>query len=241
MSWSFWSASVDGYCERTDASFWSEPLNAAFIAAALAAAFLLARRRGRDPAAILLIAIVAVIGIGSFLFHTVATRWAAVADVAPIAVFIHVYLFVALRRFLALGFWAALAGVAAFVALSRFGEPALRVVLAGANEAMLGSVSYVPAALALVTVGGLALVRSRAAGRPSVALAGRALLLIGLLFAVSLAARSADLALCASLPRGTHWLWHLLNATVLYALIRTAILANPSRASAARIKAALPA
>ena len=39
---------------------------------------------------------------------------------------------------------------------------------------------------------------------------------------VSLAARTLDRAACGAIPFGTHWLWHLLNACVLYALIATA-------------------
>jgi hypothetical protein len=57
-----WFTSVDNYCERTDAAFWSEPLNAvtngAFILAA-AYAFLLWRRAGgKDWASLLLIGVV---------------------------------------------------------------------------------------------------------------------------------------------------------------------------------------
>ncbi|PJI52370.1 hypothetical protein CTI14_43455 [Methylobacterium radiotolerans] len=35
--------------------------------------------------------------------------------------------------------------------------------------------------------------------------------------------RTADRAACALLPTGTHPLWHVLNAVVLYALVATAI------------------
>jgi hypothetical protein len=39
------------------------------------------------------------------------------------------------------------------------------------------------------------------------------------LFAISLAFRTADLEICATLPIGTHFLWHLLNGAVLAAAI----------------------
>jgi hypothetical protein len=35
--------------------------------------------------------------------------------------------------------------------------------------------------------------------------------------------RTIDLAACDTLPLGTHFSWHLLNAAVLYVLLRTAI------------------
>jgi hypothetical protein len=31
---------------------------------------------------------------------------------------------------------------------------------------------------------------------------------------------------CPALPTGTHFLWHLLNAVVLFALLRTALLSS---------------
>jgi hypothetical protein len=40
---------------------------------------------------------------------------------------------------------------------------------------------------------------------------------------VSLALRSVDLAACDAFPLGTHFVWHVLNAAVLYVLLRTAI------------------
>ena len=52
---------------------------------------------------------------------------------------------------------------------------------------------------------------------------GRRLAGIGLLFLISLAARTADQAACTLLPTGTHPLWHVLNAVILYALVATAV------------------
>ena len=38
---------------------------------------------------------------------------------------------------------------------------------------------------------------------------------------VSLVTRSTDLAFCATLPFGTHWAWHILNAVMLGWMIET--------------------
>ena len=43
--------------------------------------------------------ILALIGIGSFLFHTFAQTWAGLADVLPILMFILVYIYVATRDY----------------------------------------------------------------------------------------------------------------------------------------------
>jgi len=99
-------APVDNYCERVDSGFWSEPVNAvsngAFLIAAAAAFWQWRRAGGRDLPALWLIAVTVVVGVGSFLFHTLANRWSLLADVLPIAVFIYSYFLLAMRRFLRL-------------------------------------------------------------------------------------------------------------------------------------------
>src|SRR5690606_22042845 len=97
-------AAIDIYCERTGPEFWSEPVNAltnlAFVAAGLWGVAAL-RRRGRDDGFALLLAWwVVAIGVGSFLFHTFATRLTMWADILPIAGFTLAYTLFNLRRFL---------------------------------------------------------------------------------------------------------------------------------------------
>ena len=79
-----WTAAVDAYCERVGPAFWAEPVNALTNAAFLVAAFWALRQWKRQPlrdgATLVLILVVALVGIGSFLFHTLATRWAGLAD-----------------------------------------------------------------------------------------------------------------------------------------------------------------
>jgi hypothetical protein len=214
-----WTAPVDLYCERTSAALWAEPLNAvtnaAFLIAAIAA-FALWRRKARtgDWPALALIAVTALVGIGSALFHTVATRWAGLADVIPIGVFILGYLALALRRFLGLGAAATGAGLAVYVAVSAAVPPLVRLV-PGPWESSSG---YFPALLAMVALGGLAKVV------PAKHDTGGALLAAAGVFALSLAFRTADLPLCSVLPVGTHFVWHILNAAVIYLLLRAAIL-----------------
>ena len=94
-----WSAQVDGYCERLGPGFWAEPVNAltnlAFIVAAI-----WAWRRGEGVVPVrVLAAILFAIGVGSGLFHTLATRWAGVADVVPILIYILTYIYLANKHF----------------------------------------------------------------------------------------------------------------------------------------------
>lgn len=206
-----WSQPVDLYCERTDPAFWAEPVNAisnaAFLIAAIVAYVQWRRAGGRDLPVALLIALTAVIGVGSFIFHTVATRGAALFDTVPIALFIYGYLFFALRRYFALSLIASLALLIAFVAFS-YAETALVP-----RGTLNGSHAYLPALGATFVLGWLA--RHRLAGRYLLAAAGT--------LAVSLTFRSIDLAVCGAFPLGTHFLWHSLNGVVLYLLLRAAI------------------
>ena len=217
-----WFEPVRAYCERTDAAFWSEPLNALSNGAFLIAAAASARTAcGRDSAGLALAVLVGVIGLGSFLFHTLANRWSMLADVIPIGLFIYAYLALALRRFFGASAPAATALTLAFAAFNLGFAPGLDALTGRAwSEISNGSIDYGPAVLALVGVGAGLLLPPRSAGRRR---AGWTLLGLALLFLVSLTARTLDAALCPRWPTGTHALWHVLNAVVLAGLIRVAV------------------
>ncbi|TVR06512.1 MAG: hypothetical protein EA385_15520 [Salinarimonadaceae bacterium] len=226
-----WHSHVNNYCERADASFWAEPVNAfsngAFLIAALAA-FLIWRRAGRDDVpALLLIGVIAVIGVGSFLFHTFANRWSLLADVLPITVFIYGYFFLAMRRFAGLGIVAASLATLAFLGFNAgFVSAWTGLFGTGPIATANGSIGYFPAALAIIGVG--ALLKAQA-GRALVgaveapARAGSELFTAAGVFALSLFFRAIDEAVCDAFPLGTHFMWHVLNAVVLFLLVRAAI------------------
>jgi hypothetical protein len=58
--------------------------------------------------------------------------------------------------------------------------------------------------------------RQPAAGRDMVVATG--------VFVLSFIARTLDMPVCPAFPLGAHFLWHLLNAILLYLLMRAAIL-----------------
>ena len=206
-----WSTPVDLYCERVTPSIWAEPLNAlsniAFLIAAYAA-YNLWRRDGKgDPAILALIVVVVAVGLGSLAFHTLATRGAMLLDVTPIGFFIYGYFLLALRRFLLLSWPLALALLGGFIAVS------FALASYVPREVLNGSSGYLPALAALIVFGRL--LRGHSAGSAMLVAAG--------LFVVSLIFRIIDLDVCASFPIGTHFLWHVLNAAVLYTVLRGAI------------------
>jgi hypothetical protein len=216
------NARIFGYCERIDAAFWGEPLNAVTNAAFLVAAIVMARRL-RDaglPLATGMVWVLAAIGVGSFLFHTLATRWAAIADVVPILLFILLYIHAANLHFWRLSPWRALALTALF-----FPYAAATVPLFGLIPGLGGSAGYAPVPL-LIALYALLLRRRH----PDTA---RGLAIGAGLLVVSLTARTVDGPLCAAVPFGTHFLWHLLNATMLGWMIevyrRHMLAARPAR------------
>lgn len=212
-----WTRAIDAYCERLGPHYWAEPVNAlsnlAFLIAAGLAVRMAARHQRLDAPMIVLIALATAIGIGSYLFHTHATVWAVFADVVPITLFIFAYFAIAMRRFVRLPWWAAGLATLGFVAFSIGFE---RVVGPLVGDALNGSEGYLPALIGLLAVGGWLESRRHPAARWLFAASA--------VFVVSLVFRTIDEAVCPAFPLGTHFLWHILNGTligiVLVAMIR---------------------
>jgi hypothetical protein len=219
------------YCERGTSTLllaepWNAASNAGFIVVGLIAIDLLLRRpvEQRSADQFLLASLILLIGLGSLAFHAFATRGAEFADVIPISIFMLVYLGFALNRFLGtppgwtvllvIGF-VAIAGAAGQLKCwdGAIGIPGSDVT--GAGACLNGSVAYLPALFALIIIGVLMRERNQR-GAPFVLWAAA-------IFAVSITLRSADLSVCNEFVYeghkiGTHFVWHLLNAGVLFLL-----------------------
>ncbi len=192
---------IIAYCERTDVTYWSEPVNALSNAAFLIAAAIVWRQTEGLTLARAMAVVLAVIGLGSFLWHTHATRWAGLADVLPILGFILIYLFAATRDFLRLGAGLAWLAVALFLPYAAGFAFVLGQVVPG-----LGANAAYFSVAALIAAYGVWL-RGSATGRGLLVGAG--------LLCLSLGFRMADGPVCAAFPLGTHFLWHILNAVML--------------------------
>ena len=200
-----WFAQVDAYCERTDFSFWSEPVNALTnLGYILVALWFLRAMRG-VPLGRVLAALLLAIGIGSFLFHTLATGWAGLADILPIGLFILVYLYAVNRHALGWPVWAAGLGVVAF-----FPYAAGVVYVADMLPFFRVSNFYWTVPILLFAY---ALVFGDKLGPMR-----RGFVAGGAVLSLSIAVRSVDLTLCDSFPLGTHFLWHVFN-TVMFVIV----------------------
>ncbi|MYM56588.1 ceramidase domain-containing protein [Thalassovita mangrovi] len=197
-----WGRAVDAYCERGGPEYWAEPVNALTnLAFVIAAAVMWPRVRGL-PLGRALVVVLAVIGVGSWLFHTHARAWAGVADTVPILVFVLIYIYAAHRDF-----WRLPPGRAFGATLLFFPYAALTVPLFRLLPGLGSSAAYAPVPL-LIAIHAV-LLRRRA---PATA---RGLGIGAALLAVSITFRSLDEPLCTLWPLGTHFVWHLLNATML--------------------------
>lgn len=215
---------IDQYCERTGPELWSEPINAATnLAFILAGLWGLrqARTRGADAIVIVLCWWVVAIGVASALFHTFANRLTMLADVIPIAIFTLAYTAFAIRRYL--GF-SRLATAGVFVVFYLVAGGLTALVPGWLHALSNGSMGYLPAFLALSVFGGWVAARGHEAG-PWL-LAGAATFLVSVTF------RAFDQKLCAVLPFGTHFMWHLLNALMLALLLAAAARHGARSASA---------
>ncbi|WP_104494445.1 ceramidase domain-containing protein [Paracoccus denitrificans] len=178
-----WLAPVDAYCERTGPDYWSEPVNAVTNLAFLIAALVLWRRlRGPEMAmGRALAAVLFVIGIGSWLFHTHANRLTGLMDVLPILGFILLYIFAATRDYFGARPWVAALVTAGFIPYAAASVPLFSMIRGFGSSA-----SYAPVALLILIYAAL-------------------LRRTGILI-VSLSFRTLDQPLCGVPPFGTHFL-----------------------------------
>ena len=205
------------YCERTGPGLLAEPLNAltngSFLIAA-GAAWLLARRTSGLSAGLwMLLALAASVGIGSGLWHTLATPWAMILDVVPIALFLVWTLWLYGRTVLGMSLPLALASMAAFLGISAYAQ--------NFEGSFNGSLAYASALIVLLGLGAFH-ARQQETGRYSLLLGAGA-------YAIALVFRVLDPEVCSAFPIGTHFLWHSLNGLAAYLAMRTVIVSRPSR------------
>lgn len=199
------------YCERPGPGLWAEPLNALSNLGFFWFAWKLWSESHAGEVQLasrlrVLAALIVLVGVASLTFHTLATRWANILDVVFISIFNVAYLVLFLRVIAQWSRARALAAAAGFVLLDRAGAALMP------DGLLNGSGFYLPALATLAALTAYALRVAPATGRMMLGAA--------LVFLVSLGARTLDLSLCKVWPWGTHFVWHLLNAWVLYRLAR---------------------
>jgi len=196
-----WTEQVDAYCERLGPGLLAEPLNAiSNLAFVIAAMWVWPRLKG-DAGAQLLCLVLGLIGVASGLFHTLANAWSGAADSLSILIYILIYVFLAGGRVLGVGRVASVALVLAFFPFTA----ATAYIIGAVFGSLNGSVAYIPVAILIVIFGVISSDRR----------IGNGLFIGAGVLTISLTARTIDETICAAVPIGTHFIWHILNAIML--------------------------
>ncbi len=194
----YWERQSDGLC--------AEPFNALSNIAFFIAAYLvyrLARKEGRWEGWVMAGLLFAV-GVGSSLYHTARSPYTLILDVAPIAIFILLGMFLMLR-WLVNGSGRSITLIAIFLVIQALMP----------RGALNGSVPYI------VTLGALSLITVGAFYKRSDE--AFTLFVSCLVFGWAIMARSLDMTFTAAFPMGTHWLWHIFAAASAYLAVRFVI------------------
>ena len=197
---------IDHYCERVGPGLLAEPLNALSNLAFIVVAVWVWRSLRREPVfgARVLVGLMVAIAIGSLAWHGFANPWTRWLDIVALLAFQFAWLWFYTRG--ALGLPLHLAGLA----LLAFGLSLLPAATrpAGSDALLL----YLPTLAVLLLLG--AHRRRHSLREPNLLLGAAAL------FALALLLRTIDRSVCATIPVGTHFVWHALVALVAGLAIR---------------------
>jgi hypothetical protein len=205
-----------GVCERTGAGLLQEPLNAisnlGFIYVAIAIYRFYRSHEDVQEHKILDVQIMTLmiflIGINSILFHVYPTPITEMMDTIPIVAFILIYFVSVIFR---IGKCTKFQGLIACVAFLGFSH----MLVAQFPRALNDSIGYLSSMIALIVIAVYLHLRAR----PS----SQYFMLAAIIGVVSLFARAVDKELCDIWPFGTHFIWHICNATLLYILMKQII------------------
>lgn len=199
------------YRERNgDPAFWGEPVNAvtnaAFLIAAVFALQFAIQRHALTTTTVILILLAAMIGVGSFLFHTAVSPLTMWLDIIPIALLQVLFLWLVSHEMLGIGAFRSMVLVAAVMVLS--------FALLPVHRLLNGSLFYVPSLAAFFWLGYC--LSQRSIAEPWLVLSA------AVCFYLAVTARTVDWVV--PWPIGSHFLWHMLNGLVVYLSLRSWIL-----------------
>ena len=202
-----------GVCERSGLGMLAEPLNALSSVAFMITAIAIYRHYHRhedlkgkwiiDIHALTFICFL--IGVNSVVFHMFPSPTTELADALTIVLFIVLYFWSVLYRIGRTSFYQALICFVAFVGFSH-------ILVHQFPQAMNDSIGYLSSMIALIMIA----VHLHLRARPS----SSHFMLAALIGVISLFCRVIDREVCPEISIGTHFLWHVLNAMLLYILLK---------------------
>ncbi len=202
-----------GVCERSSALWYAEPLNTISNLGFLYVAVMiyryyhkhedLERRWIWDIHALTFLTFI--IGLNSIAFHMFPNPITELLDTIPIVMFIMIYFTSVLFRIGRVNLFQGIICLVAFVGFSH-------MLVHQFPRALNDSIGYLSSMIALVVIA----VYLHLKARPS----STHFMMAAIIGITSLFCRAIDRELCGMFPLGTHFLWHMLNATLLYILMK---------------------
>ena len=221
-----------GVCERTEPGIWAEPLNVSssfsfFIAAIMLLRFYLNNKEITSKWILdihILTGTLILIGAASVVFHMAPSYYTELADIIFIVLFINVYFFSVMVRI------AGVQGASLFVVYMAF-LGSTHILVDQFPNAMNDSIGYLSTMFTLIFIAFYLNIRRRPAAR--------AFLIAAMIGVLSLFFRVIDNEICGSFKYGTHFIWHILNAVLIYILLKQLIRSVNRRARMLRMAAEL--
>lgn len=205
-----------GICERHELGWFGEPLNVLSSFAFMAVAIQIFRyyRKEEDLQnkwmwdIHALTVICFMIGVNSVIFHAFPNPTTELLDTLAIVLFIVIYFWSVLFRIGRCNLFSATICFVAFVGFTH-------IFVHQFPNAMNDSIGYLSSMIALIMIA----VHLHLKARPS----SQHFMLAAIIGVCSLFCRAIDKEVCSMLPFGSHFLWHMLNATLLYILLKQVI------------------
>lgn len=148
------------------------------------------------------------IGVNSIVFHSFPNPITELMDTIPIVLFILIYFASVLFRIGRVNMFQGIICIVAFVGFSH-------ILVHQFPNAMNDSIGYLSSMIALIMIAIYLYLKAR----PS----SSHFMLASVVGVTSLFCRVVDREVCDVFPLGTHFLWHCLNALLLYILLRQII------------------
>ena len=204
---------IDKYCERTSPELWGEPFNIVSNLAYFIAAILILRLYQQQDVKAwdvqTLILLMMAIACGSSLWHITAKNWALYTDAIPILIFINLYFICYLYRAIKLSYLM-IGVIFLFYHLVNY-----NVQLYFDKDTLNGSLFYLPTGLFLLGMSLMLFYKNRTLSYQ--------MFFACFIFCAAIIFRTLDLQLCHTLFMGTHFIWHILSAYMMYLLLKLLI------------------
>lgn len=202
-----------GICERHEVGLLAEPLNVlssfAFMAVAISIYRYYKREEDLERKWIwdihALTFLCFIIGVNSIVFHAWPNPTTELMDTLAIVFFIMIYFWSVLFRIGRCNFFQATICFIAFVGFSH-------ILVHQFPRALNDSIGYLSSMIALIMIA----VHLHLKARPS----SQHFMLAAIVGVCSLFCRAIDKEICSMMPIGTHFFWHVLNATLLFILLK---------------------